>query len=667
MKRLLSFAASVLFVASALAADPTAAVTALIPRLADADVGSRYAAQMELQDLASQSSKPGNAAEREALGKVLAAKAADAAVPQPARVWIVRQLEYMGGAEAVATLTKLMSGDDAELREVARRALEKNPAPAATDSLRAELAKATDARWKTGLINALGWRGDTASVSLIAKQLGDAEVGTVAALSLGRIGDAASLQALWSVFGKNAAAGDGLLIAANALLAKGNAAGAKAIAEKLYAQAAYPSLKAAALSALAKADPASMSKLLTEALTGSEIRVQQSALTVGASLMGKDFTPALVALLPKLTSSAKVQVLNAVDASAEPQVIAAVDDTEEPIRRAALEALGRMGGAASVPVLIKAVLDDAKPGKSVAEAALARISGDPAAAALVQATGEGDSKSRVVAISAISARKHLPAIPALFKYTADADSAVRKASFSALKNMGSDAEIEPLAKLVLAGKAEAGPALDASCQHSLDKPAAVKTLLALAGGDEPKLASLMEPLAVLGGDEALGVLTKLSTSANAEVQNDAVRALGNWPDFAAAKPLMAIANNKDAQLNQYILAVQGVVRLVKSVDTETPDKRVALAGEAMTAARRPEEKKLVLSAYASIPNRRAAAALKPFLNEPDLKKEACAAAASLAEALVKTDKKNAHDLATALKAATTDAGLIKRADKVLSK
>ena len=30
------------------------------------------------------------------------AVAADAAVPQPARVWIVRQLEYMGGAEAVA-------------------------------------------------------------------------------------------------------------------------------------------------------------------------------------------------------------------------------------------------------------------------------------------------------------------------------------------------------------------------------------------------------------------------------------------------------------------------------------------------------------------------------------------------------------------------------------
>lgn len=667
MKRLFPLVAFASFSAAVFAADYNQAVTALIPRLADATVEARYAAQMELQDLASQSSKPGNAAEREALGKVLAAKATDAAVPQPARVWIVRQLEYMGGAEAVGTLTKLMDGEDAELREVVRRALEKNPAPAASDSLRAALEKATDAKWKTGLVNALGWRGDKASVSLIAKELGNAEVAGAAALALGRIGDAASVQALWSAFGRNTAAGDALMIVANALLAKGDTAGAKAIAEKLYAQASYPSLKAASLVALAKADPASMHKLLAEALGSSEIRVQQAALTVGASLLGKELTPALVALLPKLAAPAKVQVLNAVDSTAEKEVIGAVDDADEPVRRAALEALGRMGGAASVPVLIKAVQEDAKPGKSVAEASLARISGDPAAAALVQAAGEGDSKSRVVAISAISARKHLAAIPALFKYTDETDSAVRKASYSALKNMGSDAEIEPLAKQVLAGKAEAGSALEAACQHSLDKSAAVKTILALAGGDEQKLAALMEPLAVLGGDEALGVLTKLAASANAEVQNDAVRALGNWPDFAAAKPLMAIANNKEAKLNQYVLALQGVVRLVKSVDTESADKRVALANEAMTAARRIEEKKLVLSAYASIPNRRAAAALKPFLNDPELKKEACAAATSLAEALVRPDKRNAQDLANAVKAATTDAGLVRRVDRVLSR
>ena len=117
-------------------ADFDQAVNALIPKLADAEVGNRYAAQMQLQDLrpppASLATKPTALA----LGKVLAAKAADSSVPQPARVWIVRQLEYMGRGEAVEALTQVLSGDDAELRECARRALEKNPRPGRRQSAR---------------------------------------------------------------------------------------------------------------------------------------------------------------------------------------------------------------------------------------------------------------------------------------------------------------------------------------------------------------------------------------------------------------------------------------------------------------------------------------------------------------------------------------------------
>ena len=62
-------------------------------------------------------------------------------MPQPARVWIVRQLEHLGAAESVPTLTKLLIEPDAELREVARRALEKNSAPMASVSLQAALRK----------------------------------------------------------------------------------------------------------------------------------------------------------------------------------------------------------------------------------------------------------------------------------------------------------------------------------------------------------------------------------------------------------------------------------------------------------------------------------------------------------------------------------------------
>src|ERR1035437_4245424 len=71
-------------------------VNDLIPRLAATKVEDRYSAQMELQQLAANAARPGAETERAELAKVLAAKATDAAVPQPARVWIVRQLEYIG-------------------------------------------------------------------------------------------------------------------------------------------------------------------------------------------------------------------------------------------------------------------------------------------------------------------------------------------------------------------------------------------------------------------------------------------------------------------------------------------------------------------------------------------------------------------------------------------
>jgi len=233
------------------------AVNELIPKLADPKVENRYSAQMALQDMASNASKPGRGAARKRLGKVLAAKAADPSVPQPARVWIVRQLENMGGAEAVNALTKVMNAmndEDAELRECARRALEKNPAPAATASLRAALEKASDTTWKIGLMNSLGQRADAKSVKLIAKGLGEAKTAPAAALALGNIANSAAVEALWGAFGHPPGVGEALINAANKLRAKGDTARAKAIYQRMAAEAKSKSLRAAAEFGLKKAD-----------------------------------------------------------------------------------------------------------------------------------------------------------------------------------------------------------------------------------------------------------------------------------------------------------------------------------------------------------------------------------------------------------------------------
>jgi hypothetical protein len=87
----------------------------------------------------------------------------------------------------------------------------------------------------------------------------------------------------------------------------------------------------------------------------------------------------------------------------------------------------------------------------------------------------------------------------------------------------------------------------------------------------------------------------------------------------------------------------------------------------MKAASRDEEKKLVLSAFSSVPTAPAAEALKPFLTQPPFQTEAAHAALTLAETLLKSDKTAAKDLALAVKSASISDDLTRKAETILAK
>ena len=346
-------------------------VNDLLPRLAAAKVEDRYSAQMELQRLALNAARPGAEAERAELAGILAAKAVDSAVPQPARVWVVRQLEYIGAAESVAALTTLLNGQDAELKECARRALEKNPAPAATESLRVALKQGGETSWTIGLIQSLGERRDTAAVELIRPHLGNKETALAASFALGKIADPQAVAALWEAYDAGAAgAADGLVAAGNRLLSAGDKAAASDLFRQLYlagtpqsgaaAQAATRPVapirvRAAALIGCAGAGSQSAGQFIQDALHQQAPELQLAAVTAAAVAYGKGgVSAALAPLLPKLPAAAKVYVLRVLDASDEKQVIAAAGDPEERVQAAALQRLGQIGSAASIPVLFKA-------------------------------------------------------------------------------------------------------------------------------------------------------------------------------------------------------------------------------------------------------------------------------------------------------------------------
>jgi HEAT repeat protein len=645
-------------------------VTDLVPRLAAAKVEDRYSAQMELQQLAANAARPGAEAERAELAKVLAAKATDPAVPQPARVWIVRQIEYIGAAESVPALTTLLKDQDAELKECARRALEKNPSPTATESLRAALEQGGEPKWKAGLIQSLGERGDAQSVSLIAPSLGQSETSSAAASALGKIATEQAVTDLWAAFDKNSGvAADALVAAANRLVAKGEPKRAAAIYVKLYAVPDNAPLRAAALTGLAKAEPAKAKDLILPILPANDPKLQAAAVATAQEVYGKDVSRVLAGLLPTLNPGPKVFVLLVLDACAEKEVIVAAAAPEEQVRLAALDRLGQIGSAACIPVLFQAATTGSASTQKAAVAALARIPDPGAGVAIAKMAGQGEPKSRVVAISTLARRNDQPACPKLLDYAGDPNPEVSAAACAALAKLGTDNELEGLIRLVLAGKTPgAAAALQEVATRSHDKSVAAQKIIVLTQTAAPQqLAPLFDILALLGGKEALTAVSMSAGSGNEEVKDAAIRALANWPDFPAAQALLVIASDPNATRVHSVLAIQAVARLVKSSDKEPAAARLKVALAEMNKATRDEEKKLLLSALASVPDSKAADALKPFLGVPQYQKEAGLAALTLADALRKTDKPAARDLAQAVKNAGISDEITRRADAILKK
>jgi len=620
----------------------------LIPRLADEIVTNRYAAQMELQTLASQVSRPGNERARAVLGAALAAKAADPRVPQPARVWMVRQLEYMGRGEAVSALTALLNESDAELRECARRALEKNPDPKATDSLRAALQRGGDSAWKIGLVHSLGERRDPKAVPLIAPLLSDPQVGGAAAKALGQIATPEAVNALWNVFDSQPLAAGSLVCAAHQLKSV-------AIARRLYSRSRSSATRAAVLSLLARSDPA----LLEEALIGSDLRLQQAAVEASEPA-------ALASRLSRLPSTAKVFALRVIES--EQAVINSVADPDESVRVAALEALGRIGSAASVPALIKAAVTGNEEEKRVAAASLAVINGRGAGEAIERQAAQGDSAARAAAIQALAARNATAAVPALLRYAAESETIVSRAALVAVGKLGGDESLDALIQLVLAGKDGAKEALQSVASRSGNKSLIGQRLAAQTrDATGAQLAALLHVMALVGGPQALDCVSQFASSAEDDVKDAAIRALCQWRDFSATAPLIAVAATPGVKPVHQVLAIQAVCQLVRNASGESAQARVDAALAALKAAGRDQERKQAVSALATIPDRKAAEAVLQLLANSSLKKDAAEAALSLADTLRKKDRGTARRLAEAVKRENISPELNKRADQSLNK
>jgi HEAT repeat protein len=347
---------------------------------------------------------------------------------------------------------------------------------------------------------------------------------------------------------------------------------------------------------------------------------------------------------------------------------ALLTNSDPKARRVAVELVGQGGLDAPGPVLLKAAQSDAD--ESVRVAALEGLHNHAGIAELqglldklLQASSETEARAAERALIAVCEREK----------QAPGTIVVQKAVYGNLPDGPSVDVLERVAHTVEAGS----PSITASNVNFGDPaPGSVKKLrvdytengapvsktvdenetLLFAAGSAPapivdaycaafdraqgdaKLA-VLRLLGATGSPKAFEIVRTNATSGEGALKDTALRTLCNWPTPDALPTLLELAKNAPDEAVK-TLALGGTVRLLGAGAVSHAEALTQYAS-LLDQARTPEEKKLVLSGVAQVPNDDAFALALSRMKDDAVKAEAVQAALGIAKALgnsPKTDK-----------------------------
>jgi hypothetical protein len=323
-----------------------------------------------------------------------------------------------------------------------------------------------------------------------------------------------------------------------------------------------------------------------------------------------------------------------------------------------------------VPLL--ATLAAATEGRSAAFDTLVGLRGDNVDTAMVLVLARvSDAKMRAVLIRAVAARKTAAAVPAVLNAASDPDESVRIEAAGALAVLGDESAIKTLVDVIVNAKSDAErkaaeKAAVAIAVRSTKKGACaapvLKALAAIKTGEAR--ASLLTVLGPTGTKEALAALRAALKEAETLDVTAAITALGSWPDQAPAPDLLALAKSDAAPARQ-ILALRSYVRLAGKGDQPAAD-RAKMYEEALAAAKRPEDRSMVLSEMGNSPSAAALAVIRPLLASADSKNEAAAAIVKIAGAVAATSPDEAAAALQATLDSSADEAIKRQARQALA-
>jgi len=648
----------------------------LLPAMAAERIVDRREAQLIFEKLCFEASAPDRPKDRKALCEAIM-KRVGPDVAKPARVWLLRKVEPIGRDEVVPGLTRLLGDPDAEIRELARRALQNNPSPKAAAALRKELGKAKDDAWKVALINALAFRHDAESAKTFVRLADDQNPATAKAAitALGDLADAAATAKLTQMLRGarpelRQTVIDAALRAAEQAAARGDARTALSIYEPLASPSEPERVRMAALAGLASVQKEKVLPRLIEIIKGNDPRMRLAAASFAQTIPGTAVTQQLAEATDGAPADVQIVLLDVLahrgDPSAVPEILERLDHADQAARIAALRALGQLGNASVVAKVASVAARAADAEREAARAALVRMRGSDVDQTILKSLDCAEGPVRAELIRAAAARRIAEAVPMLYAATNDPDESVRVAVLEALGRLGTEKDVEKMVSVLVSARGEATrkaaeDALVAICSRTVVKDGPVSAVAAaMAGADTPGKVSLIRVLGQLQGPAALEALKEAYESGDDAVKTAAVAAGAGWSSPEPMDDLLYVLR-EDESAERRSMALKGYVRMVRMSSDRAPSTTFAMLKSAMELSTSPEDKKLVLAALADAPCLDALQAALACVEDPALKTDAQAAAIAVAVRVSGQNYADAMDALGRIEAAAATDDLRKRA------
>lgn len=593
----------------------------------------------------------------------------------PGRQFACQMLRLVGSGKCVPAMAKLLA--DEKLSHMARYVLLGMNDPAAAEALRQALGT-TQGKVRIGIINIIGDRGDSDSLSALAALLtnGDEAVIDSALAAIGKIGGPAAADALdgTKVSGPAKPAwAQAYLRCAGGLAAQGNAERAQKMCQALLDGHYSAQVSAGAFRAIVMAQKEQAVPMIVQTLGSEDKLMRRAALAAVVAVPGHTVTAAFAQELPTLAPEAKATLLRALAARGDSEGLTELvnklaTDDDATIREAAIVALGRLGGASSVPVLVAALKDGANGAR--ARQSLIELRGDGVAASLVQQFESGAEAQRPEVLGVLAERRQVEALPVARQMLNNEDSRLRQTAVKVLGDLGTQEDLPRLCEAILTVKEDGerdrlrSAIIEVGGRMADHVNRDDVVLQTFAKADAPAKIQLLTVLSAFGGNGALAA-TRSALAGPGEVRKAAVRSLAEWPDSAPLADLRAVAKaENDSALR--ILALRGCIKMINPSSLD-PGEKVQAFREAMELSTRIDEKRQVLNEIGRLGEPDSLKIVEPCLGDDQLKREACQACERIAEALAGRQPALAKEALEKVLATTTDTGLRDKARAALEK